>query len=86
MAYNSPNSEGTTAITAWMLTCLFFVFGDLGSYALLLWRKNITFSLKKHQNEEITDKEEANNNLKNKNEQRSRMDDFCLIFFPGTYG
>jgi hypothetical protein len=27
---NSPNVEGMTAIAAWMLVCIFFVFGALG--------------------------------------------------------
>ena len=27
---NSPNVEGMTAIGAWMLVCIFFVFGALG--------------------------------------------------------
>ena len=31
----SPNTEGMNAITAWMLVCIFFVFGALGmQYAL----------------------------------------------------
>ena len=29
---NSPNTEGMNAITAWMLVCIFFVFGALGMY------------------------------------------------------
>ena len=28
---NSPNVEGMTAIAAWMLVCIFFVFGALGN-------------------------------------------------------
>ena len=33
---NSPNVEGMTAIAAWMLACIFFVFGALLAYALIL--------------------------------------------------
>ena len=29
---NSPNVEGMTAIAAWMLVCIFFVFGALGKH------------------------------------------------------
>ena len=36
---NSPNVEGMTAIAAWMLACIFFVFGALLAYAFILWRK-----------------------------------------------
>ena len=28
----SPNTEGMNAITAWMLVCIFFVFGALGMH------------------------------------------------------
>ena len=28
---NSPNVEGMTAIAAWMLVCIFFVFAALGN-------------------------------------------------------
>ena len=31
---NSPNVEGMTAIAAWMLVCIFFVFGALGNQSL----------------------------------------------------
>ena len=36
---NSPNVEGMTAIAAWMLACILFVFGALLAYAFILWRK-----------------------------------------------
>ena len=78
---NSPNTEGMNAITAWMLTCIFFVFGALGGYAFLLWRKKKS-CLKRHRKRKMTD-EEAKTRLKNKEEHRSRVDDFFLVFFPG---
>ena len=34
---NMPNTDGITAIAAWMLSCVFFVFCALMSYAYLLW-------------------------------------------------
>ena len=77
----SPNTEGMNAITAWMLTCIFFVFGALGGYAFLLWRKKKS-CLKRHRKVKITD-EEAKTRLKKKEEHRSRVDDFFLVFFPG---
>jgi hypothetical protein len=36
---NSPNVEGMTAIAAWMLVCIMFVFFALIGYAFLLWKK-----------------------------------------------
>ncbi|XP_023338671.1 acetylcholine-gated chloride channel subunit acc-2 [Eurytemora carolleeae] len=33
----SPNTEGMTAISSWMLACIFFVFGALMSYAFILY-------------------------------------------------
>ena len=36
---NSPNVEGVTAIAAWMMACILFVFGALLGYAYLLWKK-----------------------------------------------
>lgn len=33
-----PNADGVTAIAAWMIVCIFFVFGALVCYAYLLWR------------------------------------------------
>ena len=33
----SPNVEGMTAISAWMIACMFFVFGALLAYASILY-------------------------------------------------
>ena len=33
-----PNAEGITAVTAWMISCIFCVFCALMCYAYLLWR------------------------------------------------
>jgi hypothetical protein len=33
----SPNVEGMTAISAWMLACMFFIFGALLGYACILY-------------------------------------------------
>ena len=38
---NSPNVEGLTSISAWVITCILFVFGALIGYAGLLIRKKI---------------------------------------------
>ena len=34
---NMPSTDGITAIAAWMLSCVFFVFCALMAYAYLLW-------------------------------------------------
>jgi len=36
---NTPKAEGLTAIEAWMLSCILFVFGALVEYAIILLRK-----------------------------------------------
>ena len=35
---NTPKAEGLTAIEAWMLACILFVFGALTEYAGILFR------------------------------------------------
>ena len=39
---NTPKAEGLTAIEAWMLSCILFVFATLCEYACLLFSKGIT--------------------------------------------
>ena len=36
---NTPKAESLTAIEAWMLACILFVFGTLVEYAALLFHK-----------------------------------------------
>ena len=36
---NTPKAEGLTAIEAWMLACILFVFGALAEYAAVLFHK-----------------------------------------------
>merc|ERR1719320_1777323 len=36
---NTPKAEGLTAIEAWMLACILFVFGALVEYAAILFKK-----------------------------------------------
>merc|ERR1719154_327131 len=36
---NTPKAEGLTAIEAWMLACILFVFAALAEYAALLFHK-----------------------------------------------
>jgi hypothetical protein len=42
---NSPNVEGMTAIAAWMLVCIFFVFGALGESILFQLNQPKSFRL-----------------------------------------
>ena len=39
---NTPKAEGLTAIEAWMLSCILFVFATLIEYACLLFSKEPT--------------------------------------------
>ncbi|XP_040576873.1 glutamate-gated chloride channel subunit beta [Lepeophtheirus salmonis] len=77
---NSPNVEGMTAIAAWMIGCIFFVFGALGGYAYLLWKKKKS-CLKRKRFRKMSE-EEATNRTKNKEEFRSKVDDMFLVMFP----
>ena len=38
---NTPKAEGLTAIEAWMLSCILFVFAALTEYACLLFSRGI---------------------------------------------
>ena len=42
---NTPKAEGLTAIEAWMLACILFVFGALTEYAVILFRWGDSFSV-----------------------------------------
>lgn len=39
---NTPKAEGLTAIEAWMLACILFVFGALTEYAAILFAMGLT--------------------------------------------
>ena len=48
---NSPKAEGLTAIEAWVIACIIFVFGALGEYTVILLKiklKKIAPKKKKH--------------------------------------
>lgn len=76
----SPNVEGMTAIAAWMIVCIMFVFGALSGYAYLLWKKKKS-CLKRKRIRKMTE-EEGKMRTKRKEEFRSKVDDMFLIVFP----
>jgi len=39
---NSPKAEGLTAIEAWVIACIIFVFGALGEYTVILLKLKLT--------------------------------------------
>ncbi len=41
-----PNAEGVTAMSAYIIVCILFVFGALCAYAFLLWRLKPTVLFK----------------------------------------
>merc|ERR1719270_3030748 len=49
---NTPKAEGLTAIEAWMLSCILFVFGALVEYAIILMRKQ-TEAIKPQRNNHV---------------------------------
>ncbi len=69
-----------TAIAAWMIVCIFFVFGALFGYAWLLWKKKKS-CLKRHKNRKNTD-EEGKIRDRRKEEYRSKVDDVFFVVFP----
>ncbi len=77
---NSPNVEGMTAISAWMIVCIIFVFGALSVYAWLLWKKKKSI-WKRKRLRKMTD-EETKSRAKKKEEKRSKVDDIFLVAFP----
>ena len=77
---NSPNVEGMTAIAAWMIVCILFVFAALAGYAWLLWKKKKS-CLKRKRPRKLTD-EEGKLRTRRKEEFRSKIDDLFLVTFP----
>ena len=77
---NSPNVEGMTAITAWMLVCIFFVFGALVGYIYLLWKKKKSCLKRKKQRKISEDESKLRQILKE--DYRSKVDDVFLVVFP----
>ncbi|XP_023323455.1 glutamate-gated chloride channel subunit beta [Eurytemora carolleeae] len=77
---NSPNVEGMTAIAAWMLVCIFFVFGALVGYAYLLWKKKKS-CLKRKRARKQTEEEGKLRTIR-KEDYRSKVDDVFLVVFP----
>ena len=93
---NSPNVEGMTAIAAWMLACILFVFGALLAYAFILWRKKksflLYFLLRKGSGTRLTARlrkrgeklpqTEPDTNKFRQEDFSSKVDDVFLVVFP----
>ena len=69
-----------TAIAAWMIVCILFVFAALVGYAWLLWKKKKS-CLKRKRVRKMTDEEGKARNKK-KEEYRSKVDDVFFVVFP----
>ena len=50
---NSPKADGLNALQAWIITCIFFVFGALLEYSIILLRLKI-YSLSKRRPTNVT--------------------------------
>ena len=77
---NSPNVEGMTAIAAWMLVCIFFVFGALVGYAYLLWKKKKS-CLKRKRTRKLSEDDSKFRQIL-KEDYRSKVDDVFFVVFP----
>ena len=69
-----------TAIAAWMIVCILFVFGALAGYAWLLWKKKKS-CLKRHRHKKLSG-EKGKSREKRKEEYRSKVDDIFFVVFP----
>ena len=72
-----------TAIAAWMITCILFVFLALVAYAWLLWKKKKS-CLKRKRTRKMSDEEGKARNKK-KEDYRSRLDDIFFVVFPSMF-
>jgi len=90
---NTPKAEGLTAIEAWMLACILFVFGALIEYAAILFKKqryvssqhrmNIKIVCKDNFKYEVQERAASNAiSLQQLAEEYWRIDKFFLISFP----
>ncbi|XP_023319726.1 gamma-aminobutyric acid receptor subunit rho-1 [Eurytemora carolleeae] len=91
---NTPKAEGLTAIEAWMLACILFVFGALIEYAAILFKKqkyvssqhkvNLRIVCKDNFKYEVHEKTMARHavTMQQLAEEYWRIDKFFLISFP----
>merc|ERR1719320_512615 len=91
---NTPKAEGLTAIEAWMLACILFVFGALVEYAAILFKKqryvsgqhkvNLKIICKENYKYEVQEKSPANQavTVQQLAEEYWRIDKFFLKSFP----
>lgn len=91
---NTPKAEGLTAIEAWMLACILFVFGALIEYAAILFRKQHYVSSQHRANMELLCKDGVQYEVQEKcpktkvitfqqlQEEFWRIDKFFLKAFP----
>jgi len=91
---NTPKAEGLTAIEAWMLACILFVFGALVEYAAILFKKqryvsgqhkvNLKIICKENYKYEVQEKSPANQavTVQQLAEEYWRIDKFFLKAFP----
>ena len=49
----SPKVEGFNALSAWVLSCILFVFGALIGYAAILFKKNFFWEVNTNNNNQI---------------------------------
>merc|ERR1719273_2616676 len=94
---NTPKAEGLTAIEAWMLACILFVFGALIEYAAILFKKqryvsgqhkvNLKIVCKENFKYEVQEKSPVNQavTMQQLAEEYWRIDKFFLKLFPTCF-
>ena len=78
-----PNTETMTALSAWMIACILFVFGALAAYAGILFAK-YTITRSKVVNPSTNGDEEVTSHF-NENETLKQADKLLLIIFPALF-
>ena len=88
----SPNTETMTALSAWMIACILFVFGALAAYAGILFAKytitrskvvNPSTNGVSASNDEVTT--QRMNPPFNENETLKQADKLLLLIFPALF-
>ena len=90
----SPNTETMTALSAWMIACILFVFGALASYAGILFAKYMRFKVVPvlrpatngvSSNAGDTLRRTMMPYIENGNETLKQTDQLLLIIFPALF-
>ena len=83
----SPNTETMTALSAWMIACILFVFGALASYAGILFAKYMRSKVVPFTTNGVSSNAGGTMMpyIENGNETLKKADQLLLIIFPALF-